>query len=175
MAMNAKAKAKTAKSDPPVEPIDWPAPVLRVPLHWDGEAWSAGDAVQVPSMTLPRSDPTDPTTSTGFWVDARDADGRLRYRARMTDPLRGMETFEEKGDITRATHKGHAIDIEVIVPDRDPVAALEIVSNATDRPDGIKPYTARLTIDRERIRQPGSDGPPTGGQGGDDGHTGHHG
>jgi hypothetical protein len=86
-----------------------------------------------------------------------------------------METFEEKGDITRATHKGHAIDIEVIVPDRDPVAALEIVSNATDRPDGIKPYTARLTIDRERIRQPGSDGPPTGGQGGDDGHTGHHG
>ena len=94
MAMNAKAKGK---GDGPIEPIDWPAPVLRVTLHWDGEGWSVGDAIQVPSMTLPRSDPTDPKTTTGFWVGARDANGRLRYRARLTDPLRGMEIFEESG------------------------------------------------------------------------------
>ena len=67
-------------------------------------------------------------------------------------------------------HKAHEVDIEVLVPDRDRVAELEIVSNATDRPDGLEPYTARLTIDRERIREPGSDGPPTEGQGDHDGH-----
>ena len=74
--------------------------------------------------------------------------------------------------MTRMPHKAHEVDIEVLVPDREPVAELEIVSNATDRPDGIEPYTARLTIDRERIRQPGSDGPPTEGQGDHDGHHG---
>jgi hypothetical protein len=159
--MNANAKV-----DAPVEPIDWPAPVLRVTLHWDGERWSVGDAIRVPSMTLPRSDPTDPKTTTGFWVGAWDANGRLRYRVRLTDPLRGMEIFEESGGVTRLAHKAHTVDIEVLVPDRDPVAELEIVSNATDRPDDIKPYTARLTVDRKRIRQLGSDGPPAGGQGG---------
>lgn len=167
--MNAKSKGK---DDGPIEPIDWPVPVLRVTLHWDGERWSAGDAIQVPSMTLPRSDPTDKTTTTGFWVGARDADGRLRYRTRLTDPLRGMEIFEESGEVTRVPHKAHEVDIEVLVPDRDPVAELEIVSNGTDRPDRIEPYTAHLTIDRERIRQPGSDGPPTEGQGDHDGHHG---
>jgi hypothetical protein len=169
VAVSAEAKGK---GEGPIEPIDWPAPVLRVTLHWDGEGWSAADAIEVPSMTLPASDPTDPKMTTGFWVGALDAEGRLRYRTRLTDPLRGMEIFEESGGVTRLPHKAHDVDIEILVPDRHPVAELEIVSNATDRPDGIKPYTARLAIDRERIRQPGSNEPAAKGQGDHDGHHG---
>lgn len=46
--------------------------------------------------------------------------------------------------------------VEVVVPDREPIAELEIVSNSAERPDA-KPYTVRLDIDRERVRQAGSD------------------
>jgi len=158
--MNAKAK-----TDAPVESIDWPAPVLRVRLHWDGESWSTGDAIRVPSMTLPRSDSTDPELTTGFWVSARDAEGRLRYRLRLTDPLLGMELFDHLGAVTRLTHEAHEVDIEVLVPDRDPVAELEIVSKPAGRQEGIEPYTARLEIDRDDIRQAGSNLPPAGGDG----------
>lgn len=161
--MNAKAEA-----DAPVEPIDWPAPVLRVSLHWDGSSWSTSDAIQVPSMTLPRSDATDPKSTAGFWIGARDAGGRLRYRVRIMDPQFGMELFEDSGEVTRLTHMAHEVDIEVLVPDRAPVTELEIISNPAYRPEGIEPYTARLSLDRERIRQPGSEAPA-------DGHGGHHG
>lgn len=166
--MNAKTRGK---GDELIEPIDWPSPTLRVTLHWDGERWSAGDAVRVPSMTLPRPNPTDPRkTTTGFWVSARDADGRLRYRTRLSDPLRGMEIFEESGEVTRVPHKGHEVEVEVVVPDREPVAELEIVSNSADRPDA-EPYAVRLDIDRERVREVGSDAPPVEGH---DDHHGHH-
>lgn len=152
--MNAKARGKGEESS---EPIDWPSPTLRVTLHWDGESWTAGDAVRVPSMTLPNPSPGDPGKSTtGFWVSARDAEGRLRYRTRLTDPLRGMEVFEESGEMTRVLHKPHDVDIEVVVPDGEPVTELEIVSNSADRPD-TEPYSVRLEIDRRRVREPGSE------------------
>lgn len=153
-----------ARSEPddPIEPVKWPAPVLRVTLHWGGNSWSTGDAVRVPSMTLPRSEPAEskPTT-TGFWVSAQDSEGRVRYRTRMTDPLRGVEMFDETGTLSRLQRASHEIDIEVLLPDRDAVAAIEIVSNATDRSDQIKPYRTRLAIDRTRVRQPGVADPQT--------------
>src|SRR5829696_9209911 len=163
--MSAKAKAEN-----PVEQIDWPAPVLRVHLHWDGQVWSVDDAIRVASMTLPRSDATDPTSTTGFWVGARDVDGRLRYRLRLTHPLLGMEQFDDTGSVTRLTHAAHEIDIEVVVPDREPVAELEIVSKPGVGPAGIEPYTVRLAIDRHRVRVVGSDVPPA--RGDDHGHDG---
>jgi len=141
----------SADPESPKGPSSWPAPVLRVGLRWDGESWSTTDLVRVPSMTLPRADDGDPKTMSGFWVDALDAEGRLRYRQRMTDPLLGMEQFAESGEVTRLAHGAHTVDIEALVPDDIPAAVMRITRRtAGDR----KPKTVELAIDRERIRPP---------------------
>ena len=50
-----------------------------------------------------------------------DADGRLRYRLRLMDPLLGMEaSSHDSGAVTCLTYKTHEVDIEVLVPDGDP-------------------------------------------------------
>ena len=129
--------------------IAWPAPVLRVGLRWDGEEWSTTDVIRVPSMTLPRSDPADPESMTGFYVETLDEKGSLRYRQRMSDPLIGMEAFSESGEITRMAHGAHAIDIEALVPDDVPAVAVRITRRqATDR----QSESIELRIDRDRIR-----------------------
>lgn len=152
---------RRTKRDLEIQPIDWPAPVLRVGLRWDGEKWSTGHLVRVPSMTLPKPADIAPDAATGFWVEAFDAQGRLRYRELLADPLLGMEFFEADGAITRATHKGHAIDFEVLVPDAVPVTELLITSNV-ERQRGVKPYEVRLLVDREPVDQSPHDPPAPG-------------
>lgn len=137
----------------PADRLAWPAPVLRVGLRWDGKEWSATDLVRVPSMTLPSPDSGDPKKLSGFWVDTIDDGGRVRYRQRISDPLAGMELFDEKGDITRLEHKSHGVDIEVLVPDDVPAAAVRITSHPASR-EGAKGYTVEIAVDRERVRTP---------------------
>ncbi len=133
----------------PEELVTWPAPVLRVGLRWDGETWSTTDLVRVPSMTLPRADGGDPQRMSGFWVDTLDDKGNLRYRQRMTDPLLGMEQFSETGEVTRLSHGEHAVDIEALVPDDVPAAAVRLIRRA----EGDKESSSvELAVNREQIR-----------------------
>lgn len=133
----------------PEEPITWPSPVVRVGLRWDGATWSTTDLVRVPSMTLPRADGGDPQRMSGFWVDTLDDKGNLRYRQRMTDPLLGMEQFSETGEITRLTHGEHAIDIEALVPDDVPAAAVRLTRRTEEDEESS---SMELPVDREGIR-----------------------
>jgi hypothetical protein len=113
-----------------MEPLVWPAPVLRVALHWSGGSWSIAGTTRVASMTLPRTDALVAGEQTaGFWIEAVDREGRVRYRRIMPDPLSGMETFGRAGGITRIPHTGHDVDVEVLVPDLPDVTELHIVSN----------------------------------------------
>jgi len=131
------------------EPIDWPSPVVRVGLRWDGRTWSTTGLVRVPSMTLPRADDGDPQRMSGFWVDTLDDDGRLRYRQRITDPLLGREQFSETGEVTRLTHGEHVVDIEALVPYDVPAAAVRLIRRVEGDAEAS---SVDLAIDRERIR-----------------------
>jgi len=106
-------------------------------------------------MTLPRSDDGDPEQMSGFWVDSLDDKGRVRYRQRVSDPLSGMESFEASGEVKRLTHPGHVVDIEVLVPDDDPAAAVRIISH----PGGSEPQSVDLAIERGEISSPDSQPP----------------
>jgi hypothetical protein len=73
----------------------------------------------------------------------------------MTDPLHGMELFDESGEVTRA-HADHPKDIEALVPDDVPAATVRITRR---RPGDKKPTSVELRIERERIRVPDSTPP----------------
>lgn len=119
-------------SESRIEPIEWPAPVRRVGVHWDGSKWSIVSEVRVASMTLPAPDVLpDGDKSLGFWIEAVDAKGRVLHRETIADPLAGMERFDEGGLVTRTLHPPHEMTIEVLVPDAEGIAELHLVSNPT--------------------------------------------
>jgi hypothetical protein len=113
-----------------IEPIRWPAPVLRVTVRWDGAQWIIDRVIRVDSMTLPAPDELPAgENSRGFWIEAVDRQGRVRHRQIMADPLAGMEQFDDKGLVTRMRHPLENIAIEVLVPGDIGLAELHLVSN----------------------------------------------
>jgi hypothetical protein len=130
-----------ADRKPTIEPVRWPAPVLRVRLRWDGSAWIVDRVIRVERMTLPAPDELPKgDDSRGFWIEAVDRDGRVRHRQIMADPLGGMEQFDDKGLVTRMRHTLDKPSIEVLVPALDDLAELHIVSNPAGRPPGQDPH-----------------------------------
>lgn len=130
-----------------IAPIQWPAPVLRVGLLFEGERWRIVRATRVPSMTLPAASVLPAGDRTvGFWVEVVDKENQVRYRRIMSDPLAGMEIFEDDGSVTRMHHKGHAVASEILVPELTDATELHLVSNST-RPGADKPDRAVLSLD----------------------------
>ena len=131
--------------------VEYPAPVRRLTLRWGDGDWEIADEVRVSSMTLPAPDPL-PTgdKSIGFWVEATDGQGGVYHREVITDPLLGMEQFEEGGEITRGTHPHHKPTFEVLLPDLPEVTEVHLVSNPAGPPDqsGARPGRTVLTLPR---------------------------
>lgn len=153
-----------------IEPIQWPAPVRRITVRWDGKAWVVMSEVRVASMTLPEPDGlTDGDKSRGFWIESIDTHGRVRYREVMTDPRAGMEQFDDDGQVTRLPHAQHDVTIELLVPDVVGIAELHLVSNppATVVNHGGKSWPARSVLRLSpKADEPGGGPPPppSGGQ-----------
>ncbi len=144
-----------------IEPIRWPAPVIRLSLRWDGERWLIASEHRVKSMTLPApASLPDGDKSRGFWIETIDREGRVRHRDVMADPLLGMEQFSPDGAIKRLDHPAHNVEIEVLIPDLPELAEVHVVSNSVarrgDREHG--PSRTQLSI-RGRTPNDGRDGP----------------
>ncbi len=132
-----------------IEPIHWPAPVIRLELRWDGRSWLIAGEQRVKSMTLPApASLPDGDNSRGFWVETVDRQGRVRHRDIMADPLMGMEQFGPNGDIKRLDHPPHDVLIEVLIPDLPELAEVHAVSNPiAHRGDhDQRPSRTRLSI-----------------------------
>lgn len=150
---------QTDDQNRPIEPIRWPAPVLRLTLSWNGTAWRITSQRRVPSMTLPAPAVLPQgDKSRGFWVEVLDRQGRVRHREVLADPLTGMEQFDTGGQVRRLMHPAHDVQIEVLVPDLPELAELHLVSNPLARPGGHDtasgPERTRLSLGE---RPPGKD------------------
>ena len=144
-----------------IEPIRWPAPVIRLSLRWDGQRWLIVSEHRVKSMTLPApASLPDGDRSRGFWIETIDREGRVRHRDVMADPLLGMEQFGTDGAIKRLDHPAHTVEIEVLIPDFPELAEVHVVSNPVARrgDHAHGPSRTQLTV-RGRTPTDGRDGP----------------
>jgi len=137
--------------------VQWPAPVLRIALRWDGERWGIDGETRVPSMTLPAADVLPAGEKTrGFWIEVVDRAGRVRHRRIIADPLAGMESFEANGTITRMPDTGHEVTSEILVPDFVDATELHLVSNR-----GTRGEHARESRTVLKLHSHGNPGPDT--------------
>jgi hypothetical protein len=161
-----------------IEPIRWPAPVIRVSLRWDGSTWRIEREHRVDSMTLPAPDQLPAgENSRGFWVETIDRQGRVRHREVMADPLAGMEQFDEGGDVSRMLHRLPDIEIDVLVPDLPDLAEIHLVSNPPaphHGQDKERPQRTRIEIKGRPAKDDRDDSRPDRDDHGG-GHGGHHG
>jgi len=114
--------------------VQYPCAVRRLAVVWRKGKWMVEGEIHIPSMTLVASDdlPKSDRGVSGFWWEAVDAQGRVIYRHRVSDPFGlGMEMFEKEGRITRVPHAMHdEVTFDVLIPDVPQIAALHFFSSS---------------------------------------------
>lgn len=114
-------------------------------------------------MTLPASSPLPEgrgRTLSGFWYEATDEDGAVKYRRVLEDPTEdAVEVPGEDGNPQRVSVERPEVVFDVLVPDEPDIAEVRVFAEPktdagrrTARPRPMEPI-ARLSVREEPPRR----------------------
>jgi hypothetical protein len=139
------------------QPPERPRRALRLTFEYNGTNVRLASKRQIDTMAPP-SDRTDEYKGhAGFWVELRDADGRILYRRIMHNPIevdREAPSGDPKRPFTRVRNEQKQGVFTVMVPDLDHALEVSLVGSPPEQPARAAKQLLRVNLKEQPQGRP---------------------